>query len=38
VLESIGVDLPKPSAWERTIERLLGTVYPRGRAGARRSS
>jgi TetR/AcrR family acrAB operon transcriptional repressor len=30
VLESIGVALPKPLAWERTIERLLGTVY-RGR-------
>jgi AcrR family transcriptional regulator len=31
VLESIGVNLPKPTAWERTIERLLGTVYPRRR-------
>jgi len=30
VLESIGVDLPKPSAWARTIERLLGGVYPAG--------
>jgi AcrR family transcriptional regulator len=28
VLESIGVELPKPSAWERTIEQLLGGVYP----------
>jgi len=28
MLESIGVDLPKPSAWERTVERLLSTVYP----------
>jgi AcrR family transcriptional regulator len=28
VLESIGVELPQPSAWERTIERLLGGVYP----------
>ncbi len=28
VLESIGVDLPKPSAWERTVERLLGGLYP----------
>lgn len=31
VLESIGVDLPRPSAWARTIERLLTSVYPRGR-------
>jgi AcrR family transcriptional regulator len=36
VLESIGVDLPKPIAWERTIERLLGTVYPRTPAAGRR--
>jgi AcrR family transcriptional regulator len=38
VLESIGVDLPKPAAWERTIERLLGAVYPMSRTakGGRR--
>jgi AcrR family transcriptional regulator len=38
VLESIGVDLPKPNAWERTIERLLGTVYPRKSGRDRRRS
>jgi len=28
VLESIGVELPKPAAWERTINRLLTTLRP----------
>jgi hypothetical protein len=31
VLESIGLDLPKPAAWERTVERLLTSLFPRGR-------
>ncbi len=29
VLESIGVDLPKPAAWGRTVERLLSSLHPR---------
>src|SRR3954453_12643828 len=31
VLESIGLDLPKPAAWERTVERLLTSLFPRRR-------
>jgi len=31
VLESIGLDLPKPAAWQRTVERLLTSLFPRGR-------
>ena len=31
VMESIGLDLPKPAAWERTVARLLTSLYPRGR-------
>jgi len=31
MLESIGIDLPKPAAWERTIERLLTSLQPRRR-------
>jgi AcrR family transcriptional regulator len=31
MLESIGVDLPKPTAWARTIERLLTALHPRRR-------
>lgn len=31
VLESIGVELPKPPAWERTIERLLATMEKKRR-------
>ena len=31
VMESIGLDLPKPAAWERTVARLLTSLFPRGR-------
>jgi len=31
VMESIGIDLPKPAAWARTVERLLTSLYPRRR-------
>ena len=29
VLESIGVELPKPAAWQGTIDRLLSSLYPK---------
>ena len=29
VLESIGVELPKPSAWEGTVNRLLTSLHPK---------
>ena len=31
VMESIGVDLPKPGAWARTVERLLTSLHTRRR-------
>jgi AcrR family transcriptional regulator len=31
VMESIGIDLPKPAAWARTVERLLTSLHPRRR-------
>jgi AcrR family transcriptional regulator len=31
VMESIGIDLPKPAAWARTVERLLTSLSPRRR-------
>jgi AcrR family transcriptional regulator len=31
VMESIGVDLPKPAAWARTVERFLTSLQPRRR-------